>query len=187
MKTLGVVVVVALAGCQTSSEGGDRGASPSKGQAMYVPGAGSQLMEQMSCTVMADLLITAITPGQDGQAETTLQYTYDNWANGDQSCTCTAYSVEFMSSRAGGSMMSKIGTEDGTCDAPIDYPPYPEVGLSGRWRFQSDDGAPPVAQYIDLDPGHLVDGTTVMFEAKDCVMMRADESGMLVLVEAAET
>jgi hypothetical protein len=152
---------------------------------MYVPGAGSQLMEQMSCTLTRDLLVTAITLGQDGEAETTLQYTSDIWANGDQSCTCTAYSVAFMSSRAGGSMMSTIGSEDGTCDAPIDYPPYPEVGLFGRWRFQSDGGDPPVAEYVDHDPGHLLDGLSVMFEAMDCVMMRADATGMLVPVAAA--
>ena len=163
---------------------GDRGAAGPAGsagsQAAAASGAGGASYRPASfvgCGVLLDLLDGAQL-GEDGEADTVVQYAITIFSNDDVEVRCNAVLGAKESPQFSAFYPSiTMGAQTATCDVTADYPPYPSGGgRPGYWRMQLNEGVP-TATYVDDDLNHPLDGSGYTFVDADCGSFVMDLGG----------
>jgi hypothetical protein len=130
----------------------------------------------VGCVVLLDLL-DGSGLGEDGTADTAVEYAITAYSNDDVSVRCNATVGAETAAFSAYYPAITNGAASGTCDATADYPPYPAGGGSpGFWRLQiTDTGLSAV--YFDADLNHPLDGSAYDFIENDCSAFVMDLSG----------
>ena len=131
----------------------------------------------ISCHVTMDLVTasgSSASLGMDGLNETLLVYRATIFTNGDTDSSCTA-SIGSAQDGSGSSYYpaSTVGSEDASCMASSDYPPFNIE--AGFWRFAASPDMSPRAKYVDA--GHPLDGRSYVFQESDCSIMVLGQGG----------
>lgn len=113
--------------------------------------------------------------------ETYFHYTLTRFTNSDANITCeAALGLELRQSGSSSVYLpsATAGADAGLCTATLDMPPVPVSGSSdaGFWMFSADKRGP-VAEYMDADPGHPLDGAMYRFGENDCSVLACDRDG----------
>ncbi len=158
---------------------GPSGASGTAGSSTSSAGGSSYRPASfVGCAASLDLL-DANGLGEDGSAETLVQYILTTYSNDDVEVRCFAaigasespqYSAYFPS--------ITMGAATAACDITADYPPFPgSGGIPGYWHLQRMNGTPS-ATYVDPDFNHPLDGQGFTFTDDDCAAFVMDLGGM---------
>jgi hypothetical protein len=122
-------------------------------------------------------LVDASGLGEDGVADTAVEYALTVYSNDDVAVRCNATLGAEASAFSAYYPAITNGAASGTCDATADYPPYPPGGGSpGFWRLQIGDTGLS-ALHFDADLNHPLDGSSYEFVENDCSAFVMDISG----------
>ena len=131
----------------------------------------------IGCGVTLDL-IDGSSLGEDGVADSVLEYSLTIFSNDDVEVRCagalgTIESDNYSAYYPGVTM----GAQLAACAVTVDYPPYPQNGgRPGHWLMQIDEQKL-VAVYADPDLNHPLDGSGYEFTDADCASFVMDLGG----------